>query len=438
MKYDCLIVGSGTAGVYLANLLSNRNYKVLVIEKDKEEDISKRLDILHFGYDGYNKFGIPAPDEKSDEFEHHFLYSYSSSALDTFKKKNYNNIYAIHLPLMNKRMRDMACEVGTEFSYETSFKEIVYDDKNEIKGVIAIKDNKEFEIDANLVVDASGIPSVVRRNLKSPFMENFEIGPKDKFYVILKYVKYKDPKNETVDCQSWPYFKCWIGPSTKGGGIIGTGASTSFDFCKKMQAKYESKLPRPEYDIDHYEYGATPYTRSPFSYVAPHFLCIGDSACMTNPLSGEGLTYHFGFIKDSIDIIDNALKKGTTIENLWPINVNYNRGFYKDPAWTRSLLACFMKMSEKENEALYKHSIIFKNDEDPEPNMVKELLKALFKGEMSLGTIINLVSSLGKANKLKAHYENYPENPSDYESWAKKAQILWDKAGKITDVDKDE
>ncbi len=437
MNYDCLVVGSGTAGIYLAWRLAKDGYKVLVIEKDKDEAISSRLDILHFGYDGYEKFGIPAPSKDSAEFEHHFLYSYTSSALDTNRKKNYHNIYAIHLPLMNKRMRNLSEKDGVTYLYETSFEEPIFNDNNEIIGVKAKHNDKVDNYYASLIVDASGIPSVVRRSLNNPYMEDFEIGPKDKFYVTLKYVMYKDPKNTTIDCQSWPYYKCWIGPFKDGGGIIGTGASTSFDFCKKMQAKYESKLPRPEYTVDHYEYGATPYTRCPYSFVAPNFLAVGDAACMTNPMSGEGLTYHFGFIQDSLPIIEKAIDTKTTIDNLWDINVMYNRGFYKDPVFLRALLASFMQMSEKENETLYKHNIIFKNDEDPEPNIVKELLSALFKGEMSLKTIINLTKAVLTASKLKAHYQSFPSNPNDYFKWVEKANKLWNKAGKITDGDFD-
>lgn len=434
---DCLIVGSGTAGIYLANRLAERGYKVLVVEKDSSDKVSSRLDILHLAYDCYEKYGIPAPDKSSDEFEHHFLYSYTSSALDSYRKKNYHNVYAIHLPLMNKRMRDIASNNGVEFKYSTSFIKSIFDSNNTIIGVTVNDGVKDEDIYAKLIVDASGIPSVVRRSLKSKYMETFEIGPKDKFYVTLKYVMYKDKKDTTVDCQSWPYFKSWIGPYKDGGGIIGTGASTSFEYCKKMQAKYESKIPRPDYDLDHYELGATPYTRCPYSYVAENFLAVGDAACMTNPMSGEGLAYHFGFIQDNLDTICNAIDNGCSIDNLWKINVDYNSGFYTDPVFVRALLACLMKMSEKENECLYKHSLIFKDDNDPEPNMVKELIVALFKGEMRFKTICSLLSNLSKANNLKKHYENYPKDPSGYEDWVKKAQKLWDKAGKITDVDKD-
>ncbi|MFA5236089.1 MAG: FAD-dependent monooxygenase, partial [Bacilli bacterium] len=47
-NYDVVIVGACTAGTYFSQLLAKRGLKVLVIDKDKEENLSKRLDIFHF------------------------------------------------------------------------------------------------------------------------------------------------------------------------------------------------------------------------------------------------------------------------------------------------------------------------------------------------------------------------------------------------------
>ena len=41
-KYDVIIVGACTSGTYFSNLLALEGLKVLVIDKDKEEDLSKR------------------------------------------------------------------------------------------------------------------------------------------------------------------------------------------------------------------------------------------------------------------------------------------------------------------------------------------------------------------------------------------------------------
>ena len=43
--YDVIIVGACTAGTYFASLLAERGLKVLVMDKDSEANLAKRLDI---------------------------------------------------------------------------------------------------------------------------------------------------------------------------------------------------------------------------------------------------------------------------------------------------------------------------------------------------------------------------------------------------------
>ena len=97
-----------------------------------------------------------------------------------------------NLPLFIKRLRKKACGVGVDFIFNEKFKELLYKD-NKISGLVT---ESGLIVNAKLVVDASGIPSVVRKQINSPFMETFTIGPKDMFYVLLKYVKLTDKNNK--------------------------------------------------------------------------------------------------------------------------------------------------------------------------------------------------------------------------------------------------
>ena len=98
------------------------------------------------------------------------------------------NIMINILPLFIKKLRKVAISNGVEFKFNEAFDSLIYEE-NRIKGIKTKEGNEYY---ANMIVDASGIPSVIRRNIKDDYIENFEIGPKDKFYVLLKYVKLKD------------------------------------------------------------------------------------------------------------------------------------------------------------------------------------------------------------------------------------------------------
>ncbi|MBD3254081.1 MAG: NAD(P)-binding protein, partial [Candidatus Lokiarchaeota archaeon] len=65
--YDVIIVGAGTAGTYLGWLLAKKKLSVLVVEKDKREEVGKRLDVIHFETDRIKKAGIPPPKQGDPE-----------------------------------------------------------------------------------------------------------------------------------------------------------------------------------------------------------------------------------------------------------------------------------------------------------------------------------------------------------------------------------
>jgi len=236
-NYDVVIVGACTAGTYFSNLLAKQGLKVLVIDKDEEENLSRRLDIFHFTRQSFQDYGLEEAKSGDEEFVRNFDLCYSKSALDNYLKKSFLKVAVMHLPLFIKRLRKTALSNGVTFRFGVSYDHLLYDEQKRIKG-IATKGGEE--ILARLVVDASGIPSVVRRSISDPFIEDFEIGPRDKFYVLLKYVELSDAKDKVELSTSWPYYKGWIAPQhSANGAIVGVGANLSYDYARKCMAKFE-------------------------------------------------------------------------------------------------------------------------------------------------------------------------------------------------------
>ena len=435
--YDVVIVGACTAGTYFAGLLAKRGLKVLVIDRDSEEDLAKRLDIVHFTRDSYNQFGVEPSGEGDAEFVRNFHVCYGKSALNNHLKTNYINVAVLHLPLFIRRLRKTARESGAEFRFRTAFRELRYD-SGRIAGIIT---SDGEEILSRLVVDASGISAVVRRTVQDPYMENFETGPRDKFYVLLKYVKLKDPNVSVVDSTSWPYYKGWIAPQhTPGGAIIGVGANLSFDYARKCMAKFEAAIPLPEYELQYEEMACTPYRRPPFSFVTDGFLVIGDAACLTKPINGEGIPSAWVQCTPAADIVAAALENSgyPTKEKLWEINRLYQTGEGAAYAGERAMLIGAVDMTPKDNDYLYKKGIVFKSDDEPEvDNLLGALMKGVLSGQFSLKALMSLASSTLKGEALRKHYLAYPATPEGYPAWEKKASKLWKNAGSMADTVKD-
>ena len=437
MAYDVVIVGACTAGTYFAGLLAKGGLKVLVIDRDTEEDLCKRLDIIHFTKDSYREFGLEPAVEGDPEFVRDFHICLSKSALDNHLKTNNVDVSVLHLPLFIRRLRIRAQGFGAEFRFGCAFRELHYED-GKIRGIVT-KDGET--IPARLVVDASGISAVVRRSIKDPFIEDFETGPRDKFYVLLKYVKLKDPGEKVELSTGWPYYKGWIAPQhQEGGAIVGVGANLSFDYARKCMAKFEAAISLPEYELQYEEAACTPYRRPPFSFVTDGFLVIGDAACLTKPINSEGIPSAWVQCTPAAEVVLEAMKDGAypTKEALWPVNTAYQRGEGASYAGERAMLIGAVDMRPEDNDFMFRNAIVFKSDDEEGPdNLVGALLKGVLKGGFSLHAFTALVSATLKGEALKKHYQNFPETPAGYAAWEKKALKLWKKAGSMADTIKD-
>ncbi len=437
-NYDVVVVGACTAGTYFSDLLAMRGLRVLVIDKEKEENLSKRLDIFHFTRSSYREFGIEESKQGDPEFVHNFDLCYSKSALDNHQKKSFSKVAVMHLPLFIKRLRKKAAEHGAQFRFETSFDHLIYDEKKRICGV---ETDKGEEIKARLVVDASGIPSVVRRTMNDPYIEDFEIGPKDKFYVLLKYVELCDPTEKVEVSTSWPYFKGWIAPQhSANGAIIGVGANLSYDYARICMKKFEENIKLPEYKLQYEEMGCTPYRRPPYSFVTNGFLVIGDAACLTKPMNGEGITSAWVQCKPAAEVVHEALKDGRypSKEDLWKINTLYQKGEGAVFANLRATLIGAVDMSKEDNDYMFKESIVFRSDdEEIRGSIPAKLIKGVLKGQFSIYALRSLLSASKRGAELEKHYKSFPDNPKEFFIWKKKADKLWSKAGTMADSIKD-
>ena len=184
----------------------------------------------------------------------------------------------------------------------------------------------------------------------------------------------------------------------------------------------------------------TPYRRPPFSFVTDGFLVIGDAACLTKPINGEGIPSAWVQCTPAADIVAAALENSgyPTKEKLWEINRLYQTGEGAAYAGERAMLIGAVDMTPKDNDYLYKKGIVFKSDDEPEvDNLLGALMKGVLSGQFSLKALMSLASSTLKGEALRKHYLAYPATPEGYPAWEKKASKLWKNAGSMADTVKD-
>lgn len=448
-NYDIVIVGASTAGSYYARRMAERGYSVLMIDRNARETISPDYDIFHMGKAEMERFGLP-PVKKGDGifafmFEDQNMYS----AYGNHPKPSCSPVIGMHKHDYIVYMNDWAAEAGAEILYKASFAGLLYDENGKINGVEYEKDGEKTAVNCRLVADCSGIPAVVRRSLPDDYgVEKFELMPDDMFYVVLRYIDFKEKRPDWLHSDFWLFYKSWIAPSGMTDALIGIGSCSGFEQAEKMYELFTKNVKIPAHTVKWTEKGRTPYHRAPYSFVADGFIAMGDAACLTKPNCGEGCTASLVLEDIAVDVADAAMKNGAypTRESLWSINKQYNSTQGKEFASLMALLTSIIRHSAKANEYLFKYDVIFSRKilgsmgEGGLSLDIIDYLKTLIfvligliSGNikpLELKSVINAIINSGKLTEL---YERFPETPDGFDEWVKEAEAAWAKAGKMAD-----
>ncbi len=449
--YDIVVVGAGTAGTYFAKRMAEQGYSVLVVDKTKEENLGNRLEIFHIDEELFERFGVPRPTPGDEDYVTLFKYGLARSPFDRYEKRTDYPFLVMQLPLFLKRLTTWATTFGVEFAFETSFSELVFEN-GKICGVRLSQEGKISEVACRLVADCSGMSSVVRKTLSSNYgVENFEISSSDQFYVILRYITLQNPEKDAVDTSiGYPYYKTWIAPQLDpNGAILGVGANLSFEYAEKCFQRFERDIKLPPHKVDRIEKGTTPYRRPPYSFVADGFVTLGDSACITKPYSGEGITAAWVLCDIAAKNIGIAMQGNSypTTKAMWDVNVEYNRSQGANFAELMTTLIGAVDCTREEMDYEFKHSIVFDNEIMTRMNRlfankmtvgeslstVAKVLGGVICGKIKPRTISQLLASIIDAGKIKKHYQKFPACPDNFDRWKQKSDKLWNKIGTMAD-----
>lgn len=449
-SYDIVIIGAATSGSYFAKRMADEGFKVLVLDRDREENVGSRLTVFHMDRELFPEFGVPEPAEGDEDFLTVFREGYSLSALNRYRKTTRYPFVVMNLPLFIKRLVKRARDAGAEYSHETEFLDFVLED-GKISGVRVRKDGKETEISARLVADCSGIDAAARTRLPDGYgVENFSLSPRDRFYVVLRYVRLLRPEEDRITSNtSWPYYKSWIAPSPDpDGAIIGVGANHSFEYAEKCFAAFARDIPIPAHEVVRVERGSTPYRRPPYSFVSDGFIALGDAACITKPFSGEGVTASWKLTSIACGVIPRVLREGkATADAMWAINVLYNRGQGADFANVLASLVGAANCTREENDYEFEKSMIFSDEALTKVNRsfanrmsAGELLDiglkglgGILTGKLKLGTIKEVVKYSALAGRLERLYRRYPSDRKGLAEWVAKVDPIWNRVGSMAD-----
>ncbi|MDR1805723.1 MAG: FAD-dependent monooxygenase [Clostridium sp.] len=479
-NYDVVVIGAGTAGILFAQRMGMQGYSVAVFDRLSEERQGERLGVFHTDLEHFEPYGVPIPQPGDEDWVGRFDFGITKSAFDHYPQRADYPFLVLKFKPFLKRIRSWASETAkVSFFFEASFEDFVRGENGEVRGAVINMGGQSISVGARLVADCSGIPSVARRKMQNSRVETFPITPRDMFYVILHYVKLQNPgKPFPADIplsEQYPdgivnyptgyaQYKSWVGSTEEPDGyLFGTGANLSYEYALKCHDEFRSiikALPYEECEDNEigksfgrkgrWEKGVTPYHRAPYSMVDSGFVCLGDTACMTKPFSGEGISSGWVGVKMAAEVCGKAMRDGAypTEDALWEYNVRYNTSQGADFANVTATLVNAVDCTAEENEYEFKKGIVFTGKlltltnrtfsaDIPVPDaiaLVCKVVGGLVTGNISFSSLKNLLKGVLCGASLKGHYKKFPKTTAGYEAWCKKAEALWTKTGNMADV----
>jgi geranylgeranyl reductase family protein len=337
MKYDVTIVGAGPAGSTAAKYLSEKGFKILILDKET------------FPRDKPCGGGLPM--RVLERFPYiineNIIESYSSSGTVFSPSLQYKIEISKTEPLMATTLRK-------KFDYEllkyATDAGAVFQPGTQVSAIQTSNDNVQViahhgtMFDSEIIVGADGVNSTIAKNtgLRKTgtergicILQEFEVDEK----IIDEYFKksrhcYVHSRFKTVSGYGWVF------PKKKhlniGFGIIQVDKTQDqklnlLECYKEYLTLLKEKNLIPQHLKEVPVRGGALLTHPLEKTYGNRLLLVGDAAGFINPLSGEGIYYAMSSGQIAAEVIAEALeKKQTTEEFLSKYQTRWQKDFGKD------------------------------------------------------------------------------------------------------------
>ena len=464
--YDIIVAGGGLAGLIVASsaaYYSNQSMKILVIDRNAIPQQGKKTVSGWVCGDAVGKNTVDYMTDRIKiswgypEIEHPvkgvIAYSPDHETGISFDGEG----YILNRQLLPQRQLRDATKAGIEIKERVALRSLMVEG-NSVIGVEGddLDDKTAFKKTAQLVVDCTGVTSVLRTNLPiksfiqrridrddleatGRYIYNFELAHEDKTYFDSDYCIIH------LDQKLAPGGYGWVFPKGENKVNIGLGVQQkAFDTRNRAMGVH----PDLKTLIDEYV-EVNPVIKSPRladgagdegnawgtwqvsvrrqndCLVANGYMLVGDSAWMPKPLDAGGIGPAIIAAtiagKDAVE----ALQAGDTSEKgLW----KYNKHFINDYGYKTAGLEVFRRMlqgltNEQINYGM--RHFLSKMDidkitmgEHPEFSTV-DRLGMIIRGAMNkkLAEDLKYCATINKV--LVDHYHNFPETPEEFSEWHK-------------------
>lgn len=432
-----IVAGAGHGGLTAAYNLAKAGYDVTVYEKCEREALGHDWhDFLD--YNAFDKAGIERPYEMLIPRVPSGFENPSSTVKLVLPKDGEEDGFMVDRKLLINYLIDTAESEGVKFVFSCEVRGAVLDGMR-ISGLKLFKDGKAFEETADMVIDACGMNSPVRKSLPPCFgiKQNFE--SKEVFHVYRVY--FENLTGETLD----PQYLISLFHMGKPGidwvlseedsmdilvGKFGTAGELTDEEIEEAIADYRQKYPFIGTKVIRGgSRGEIPLSKMLPLIVADGYAAIGDSAGMTIPLNGSGIVLSMDAGKILADTITQAEENPFSIENLWKYQYQYFKTMGKDLVMIDILKNFFTFCKTKDIDYFLDKKILTEEmlDFGKGINITPQfVLHVLAVGFPLIGLVPSLVGNLKSIPSIDSISDSMPEvyDKKAVEQWIQKYSKL--------------
>ena len=440
MAYDCLVVGAGTAGCFAAYQLARRGFSVALAEVKPEEKIGEKVCGDAVGKHHFINVGLEPPKLGVDAvglFKGVRVYSPS----ERYYVTAWGEGYALNRKAFGRRLLKLALSAGAELYAEHSAQKPIVEGAW-VRGVkFTRKDGSTVEIEAKVIIDASGVAAAVRTRAPSEWWVSFR-APKGDFNITYREIVRVEGGLEPelariyLNVEVAPGGYWWWFPKNEEELNVGLGIRWGVEGLspkQRFEAFIRPRLREFKAKVVHRGGGLAPTRRTLSCMVWNGLVAIGDAAYTANPIHGGGIGPAMLSALKAAETIEEAFVNNgeASIEALWPYHRRYHEMYGAKQAALDVLRLYLQRLTNEDLEFVIEKGVVTD----------AELSTMGYEGRLSasilkkLGVALRLLSRptlLSELKTVKSYmerafelYKGFPDTPRQFEEWKAREERLF-------------
>jgi len=462
--YDIIVAGGGLAGMIVASsaaYYSKQSLKILVVDRNASPQLGKKTISGWVCGDAVGKNSVDYMTSRigikwqNPEIEHPvkgvIAFSPDHETSISFDGEG----YILNRKVLPQKQLNDALNAGIEIKYNLALRNLLTENGNVI-GVEGedLETKSPFKKTSKIVVDCTGVTSVLRTNLPinshiqkkinrddleatGRYIYNFQNEVEDNTFFDPDYCLIH------LDQNIAPGGYAWVFPKGKSKVNVGLGVQQKAmeEHNRKQGQRKDLKTKIDDYvrlnpviknpqiadgesdDGNSWGTWQVSVRRQNDCLVANGYMLVGDSAWMPKPLDAGGIGP--AIIAATIagkDAVQSIQANDYSEESLWQYNLDFVDAYGYKTAGLEVFRRLLQKLSNDQINFGMKHFLSkldienITNGEHPEFGMVDKL-NMFIHGAINKSLAEDLKHTADVNKKLVVHYHNYPKEPNDFPEW---------------------